>query len=110
MRYLFILLTGLFFSLAVTGQEVDKSKPDIDAIKSKMVLRPNTRDVNSTVHDNMKRMQMHKRRQQHKSVQQKQMMERHMGKRQHQRLQRQRMIQQKRIRQHAIQRRQMQGR
>ena len=107
MKYFFIVLLGFIFSVGVSGQEVKKDKPDINTVKSKMVLRPNTRDKKATIHDNLKRMQVQKRHKKQISIQQQKIMKRRQGQIQKSRMHRQRMIQQRRTRQHAVQRRQM---
>ena len=108
----FIILS-IFFSLlsfAVMGQENNGTKkPTIESAKSEMVLRPNTRDKQASVHDNRKNLHIQKRKQVIQR-QQLQLRKKRMEQMRNHRFYRQRMIQQRKIRQETLHRGQMQRR
>ena len=108
MKYFLLFILFLTFSLAGQSQ-VGKTKPDMQDIKSQMVLRANTRDKVAIVNDNSHRSQMQVRRQIIQGQQQK-IMRQHMNHIQKQRIYRQRMLQLRKKRREAARRRHFHGR
>jgi hypothetical protein len=108
MKYILLLILFTILNISGFGQ-TDQAKPDIDKIKSQMVLRANTRDKVTIVNDNLHqhRMQL---RQQMKQQQQKKIMQQHMSQIQRQRIYRQRMLQMRKNHVDAVRRRHMRGR
>jgi hypothetical protein len=104
MKYILFFIVVSLYALAGNAQE-QKTKPDINGIKSEMILRSNTRDKVTITKNNIRRQQTYRRKQmlinKQRRIQQQRMnqIKRH-------RIMRQRMIQQRKIRQQAIRRHQ----
>ncbi len=108
MKYILLFLLLVMFSISGQGQD-NGVKPDIKDIKTKMVLRANTRDKMTIVRDNFHRPQLQIRRKVIQS-QQKKVMHQHMNHIQQQRIYRHRMLQLRKKRIEAARRRKLHGR
>ncbi len=92
--------------LALFSQEKPLEKPNLDAAKSKMVLRSNTRDKALLMKDNQ-HMKMVTIRKHNTVINQQRMMQQRMQRVNRQQIQKQRMLQQRKLRQQAMRRRQI---
>lgn len=102
--FLFLIVAPI---VAFSQEKPEKqTKTKLEAAKSKMVLRSNTRDKQLLVKDNQHRHMIAKRRQASVNKQQR-MMQQRMLRIQRQKIQRQRMMQQRKLRQQSMRNRQM---
>lgn len=102
---LLVFITLIFNSLSVFSQE-KPAKPNMEALKSEMVLRSNTRDKVYSIKSHQKLPAVKKRKQATIQRQQR-IMQQRMQRIQRTKIQRHRMIQQRKLRQQAMRRRQM---